>query len=231
MYEEFSNDPVILPQYRADWIFIYTCDMFTLNFISQEAEWVELYYDPMVIAAEDDAVILFGVSTSDGKLPTNTFFTKLVYLKKQGEFSVYAAPPSGKIMWQWETQKSISLPVFVFDDMPDAVRAELDLVIPHFPLQDGDSPQKDSLQYTLQSHREKEGYFSFIIHEESKYSLKNTGSTLEAFASLSDYRNYYPDVVTATVKLYDEKGQLLCEEKVLIKSLQRERCDQVLEAP
>lgn len=146
----------------------------------------------------------------------------LSYREKTGDITVLSAPyaPGTAI-----TDACPHLPVYVFDDYLKAVRAELELRVsnPAYPTNNlyGEYPNPVAFDntYRLEARREADGFFRFDIavpevsedaqyHRYALFYLASIcHSTVETDAS-----------VPATVRLYDENGELVAERSLIIRS-------------
>ena len=173
------------------------------------------YYDRLLLAKDTEGVIMYIWSTQ------NDYYENLVYRETTGDVAVFAAPYVDDFPDYWFTQKEISLPVILFDDIPEAARAELDVTL---------SGTLNSVTFTktyeLETERNKPGYFCFLLHADSSYRLGAEGLALSIFAAFT----YSPkslgldtlNTIPATVRLYDNNDKLIYEEALTIQSLQRE---------
>lgn len=174
-------------------------------------------YDHMVIASVDNAVILYMCDTS------NLMPDKLAYRQKQGNVTVFAAPYIPIIH---HNDHKFQIPIILFDDFPQAVRAQIELklwtiqdthTIPHTAL-----PQK----FLGEADREKSGYFCFYINSPDfswygpgKESEEPTLNTLCKLTGKSFYRVDPDTSIPVTVRLYDSDNQLIHEETVIIRDV------------
>lgn len=162
-------------------------------------------YDHLVLASTGDSVTLFGYDRWDPRLTT------LVYREKTGPITVAAAPGDTHF---WAEPKA-SIPVFVFDSHPDALRAELDITLS--ATYEGEYFEKT---YCLTAARESSGYFAFTLEAAN---IRNLGAEGRAIYILQNIcSNSMADTldvaIPATVRLYDSQGSLLLEENLTIRS-------------
>lgn len=170
------------------------------------------FYDETVVARTEEGVIITSmISHLDyGEL--------LFYLPMTGKIMVTAAPqvltPS-EIDFHEDT-----LTVFVVDDYPQAVRAELDLQL-FCRQQPEDEGQRPVFHLTAQ--REKEGYFRLDTPFESLDESSVERKALDLFSEYTrnvgwrEARWLMPeDACNATVRLYDGSGSLITEETLVL---------------
>lgn len=160
-------------------------------------------YEHLILAEDSDGIILYGFDRWD---PRNT---TLVYREKTGNITVTAAPGNT----DFPNMRTAALPIFVFDNCTNAVQAELTLNL--------NTVWNDEIfekTYHLTADRENDGYFSFLLSTQRIPSLGAEGYALHILQtlcsnSMADTRGYS---IPATVRLYDEWGNLLIEEKLSI---------------
>ena len=159
-------------------------------------------YEHMIVADDGDGVIFYEFSKRFGTLEN------LYYREKTGNLTVLAAP---------DMQSSISfddgsyiLPVFLFDNYPKAVKAELEVT-----LSETVNNVYFEQTYFLESQREDSGYFKFFLHSESDRGAE--GFALRALSGMSGYDdsfNLRPQIVT--VRLWNSRDELILEEDILL---------------
>lgn len=164
-------------------------------------------YRKMILADDGDGVIFYCYDHVDGEDPT------LIYRKKTGNITVLGAPyPTNARTRMIKSQ----YPIYVFDDYPDAVRAEMEVTL--YAEYFGESFEKT---YSLTANRVNEGYFQFILGTTNRRGLGIEGYAIQLFALLSGYEGkYYRDMsIPVTVRLYNESGKLLCEQSLEVTSV------------
>lgn len=194
-----------------------------------------LGYQHLLAADDGEGVILFGYS--DYHWDQGDLF----YREKKGPVTVLAAPNSGMLLLYADV---IDLPVFVFHDCTNAVRAELELEFgegveyAQVNWEQDDVVIETTYEKTLhlESDENHSGVFVFNIHAEpdgkleEQYGIElwqplaSEGYALEIFSDMTDspqsYCTYY---IPATVRLYDWNDNLIAEEQLNIRSLGGER--------
>lgn len=133
--------------------------------------------------------------------------SELVYRKKQGSLTLLAVP--GDTLYQYEVHAQI--PVFLFDDYADAVRAEVDLTL---------RTESFEKTYPLEASRESEGFFRFDLVARNAGSLGEEGNALRLLQEISSNSMAgNPDIAfPAAVRLYDASGNPVLEETTHIRS-------------
>ena len=133
--------------------------------------------------------------------------SELVYRKKQGSLTLLAVP--GDTLYQYEVHAQI--PVFLFDDYADVVRAEVDLTV-----------YTDSFEktYSLAADREEDGYFAFDLVARDVGLLGAEGEALRMLQEISSNSMAGNVNVSfpAAVRFYDASGNLILEETTHIRS-------------
>lgn len=160
-----------------------------------------------VIVAEDDtSVTLFGCGDAG----------HLLHRRKTGGLTIVVWPNQPDLM----PSEPFEMPVFLYDDFPEARRAELE-----FTLTWDESFMRD---YFVEAQREKSGYFRFdvycagteITYDASGASMDDKEvSLLSSLAIASDYnegssRAQFP----ITVRLYNNRDELITEQTITLQS-------------
>lgn len=145
------------------------------------------------------------------------------YREKTGDITVLASPGCG--MNSDFDNDFPYIPVYIFDDYPQAVRAELELDIsnPAYPTNHlyGQDPNPVVLDkhYSLEARREGDGFFRFDIvipKEDPEAQLHRYALDYLVFVC---HGSAAADAsIPATVRLYDEIGQLVAERSLTIRS-------------
>lgn len=194
-----------------------------------------LGYQHLVAADDGEGVILFGYR-NDHWDPGDLF-----YREKKGPITVLAAPNYDRPLHYADV---INLPVFVFHDYTNAVRAELELEFgegveyAQVNWQQEDVAISTTYEKTwhLESDENHSGVFVFNIHVEPDgkldeqygievwHPLASEGYAMEIFSNMTDSsQSYYTYYIPATVRLYDWNDKLIAEEHLNIRSLGGER--------
>ena len=177
-------------------------------------EYVEMpsYTQPVFVAEDETTVTLCGcypVFLDDN--------THLIHRKKTGDLTIVVWPRTVDTM----PYEAFEVPIFLFDDFPEAKRAELEFTLVW--------DETFSRDYLTEAQREQSGYFRFDIPcPASKITTDDFGgseidgrdaSLLYSLALASDYnggvsRAQFP----ITVRLYNNREELICEEIVIVQS-------------
>ena len=184
-------------------------------------------YDHLILAHSQ-----YGVTTY---VSSETWHPILCYTEKNGDVTVITAP-KGVFNWGshfWEVQ----LPVFVVDDVPDAVRAELEIDITGTYVHNLNGEQLQiplDHHYALEATREHDHFFRFSIglpslgqYDESGYDTNAVhgaeGYALDLLAeTFSNRDNRLPHSsasITAAVRLYGKSDNLLTEQTLTLREI------------
>ena len=152
-------------------------------------------YSRLILADDGDGVIIYTYNRFDPAA------TELLYVEKTGDLTIAAAPD--RTFYPKENHASI--PVIVFHEGTRAVRAELDIT-----LTADYAGQTHEKTYRLESLMTLERCFLFSIEAHSQSALGAEGQLLLQLQSSS------VSAIPATVRLYDQSGNLIREETIFI---------------
>lgn len=161
--------------------------------------------DRLLLATSEEGVTLFAY---DKKKPE--YYSHLIYREKQGDITVLAYGDGG-----YTSRGYAEVPIIVFDEYPDAVRAEMKIDL-HTPTY---IELKWSEQYSLSAEREHEGYFLFTLKIGNGITLSNVDWALDLLAELSSGHGHRDEAIPVTVWFYDEDGNMIFERSVVIRSI------------
>lgn len=167
-------------------------------------------YTRLLLAEEEEGVTLYCHDGLSGRV--TSMEGRLIHRKKTGRVTVLAAPTQGGFLW---TIEEYELPVILFDDFPEAVRAELDLCV-YADYKDEEFTRK----YLLSAKRENPGFFTFRIHCMGGVQVAGAqGYAMMALCELAMAdKSYLTTAFPAAVRLYDAAGALLHEETLVLRS-------------
>ena len=193
-------------------------------------------YDHLILAETADAVILFQSSSNPWDQG------RLTYREKTGPVTILTVPKMGYGLYD---QEVIDLPVFVFHDYHNAVRAELDLEFGegmsfytdvNWSYDDYSATTTYEKTWHLESDQPQDGFFRFDIHAEPEGELltddyyekwqpsTSEGQALEVFSHMmEDGDSYIYASIPAAVRFYGASGDLIAEEQLTIRSLTGQR--------
>ena len=147
--------------------------------------------------------------------------TDLVCRKKQGALTILAAGGSTP---RYSTYSDISLPIILFDEYPEAVRAEVEFTLYFGDYKDAGHTVPYEKHFNLDAARTNEGYFCFYIQCKAYTNTKYTSmlTTLAAISAgyhtSSDTNKYTP--IPVTVHLYDKNDQLIVDEIIYFRTIE-----------
>jgi len=161
----------------------------------------------IVLAETENGVILSQVYPQS----KHTFFAnQFFYVEKRGDITITPTPQD--LHWQIDDSEQC-LTMVVFDEYPQAVRAELDFFI--FWYAGIDRPNAYEETVHLESQRENEGYFRFDMpFTYDKYAVNPRAEAISQLSMVFYYpQDWTPpkDSYPATVRLYDAENNLIIE--------------------
>ena len=170
------------------------------------------FYDAAVVARTEEGVIITSM------ISRVRYGEMLFYLPMKGKILVTAAP---QILTPSEIDlHEETLTVFVVDDYPEAVRAELDLQLYIKQQPDGEA---ETPTFHLSAQREKEGYFRLDAPFESLDENSVERKALDLFSEYTRNVGWREALwlmpkgaCKATVRLYDNSGSLITEETMVL---------------
>lgn len=162
-------------------------------------------YRHLVLARDDSSVTVFAYSWQ------NDAVTDLLYIETEGDLTIAAAPDQ---IYYPNFQNS-TVPVILFDNVPEAVRAEVDLTLS--AEYRGTTRTKT---YQLSARREYGGCFLFTISVNSANAFNAEGHLLLTLQRVTgnSMADTLDTVIPAEVRLYDADDRLIREETLLIRS-------------
>ena len=183
------------------------------------------YYDHLVLAETEWGVITWVDDDLRG----------FNYLEKTGDLTIVAAP---KEPFDWGYRFwAKKLPVFLVDDYPEAIRAELELDIEGYYAHNFNGEllhEPLDHHFSLTADREEEGFFCFALELEYLDQFDENGNEINAVHGTNGYAldmlsvnstNFYNVVnprssadITAVVRLYDASGSLILERDMILRT-------------
>lgn len=183
---------------------------------TEELETAFPSYWNMLIADDGEGIIFFCYDYDHSKLDQS----ELIYRKKTGDITVLGAPFPNEGREKTTVAK---YPVFIFDNYPEAVYAELDITLR--VNYDGERFRKT---YQLHADRKNSGYFTFTLGSVNPEGLGAEGHALQVFALISGYggRSFPELTIPATVRLYAADKTMICERTLEISSVVKQAHDE-----
>jgi hypothetical protein len=176
------------------------------------------YYDCdiMIVAETKYGAILYCC-----KLNENDY---LFYREKKGPLTIMALPNGH---WSWLKDQPRQLDVILFDDYPEAVRAQVQIIVdwPHNFY--GFTPDGVYYTYDLTAQRENDGYFHFVHTIYGSDYIDNDNAAMGILTDITCHTAVYEAYTTnlqipAMVRLYDADNNLLVEETLTLRSIAAE---------
>lgn len=173
-------------------------------------------FEQMIVGETDHGICFFGsysttVHYSSSFQREETLFT-FSYREKTGDLTVLAAPTRSSPIFE---EIGYSLPVYIFDNYPQAMRAELELTVTgsNTRVVSGEKVTTNySKRFAAKAERTGEGFFRFLLEAKT---APNTYA-LQMLSELSGnvmYGGGEDTVVPGTVRLYDAEGNLILEQE------------------
>lgn len=179
--------------------------------------------DDLIVGETEEGVLFFTRKRlSAGSSYRHSY--EYYYAKKTGAITVLAAPA-----WSGFMLTGYSLPVYVFDDYPEAVRAEISVTVTGSETHniDGTTIENDfSETFESSALRETEGHFYFTFRSIDPYTsfYNDSHDALTRLACVCNpsvvlsQEQRENTIVTATVWLYDSQDNLIKEDILNITS-------------
>lgn len=162
----------------------------------------------VVLAQTEDAVTLAGINQkSDGSYWANHLF----YLQKSGDITISVAPVDLRVGY---SNKESSITLFVFDEYPQAVSAQIEFEL--FWEEDPSSIHRQ--EYSLYAEREDKRYFRFdLVFTYDKYKTDPQAEAIFQLSSVWCYPSGWTlpdDAYPAIVRLFDAFGNVVAEREL-----------------
>lgn len=177
-------------------------------------------YDRLLAAKNKEGVILCGYKEGRlGYFPEIGGEVGILHYRETGDNVTLITLRSNG--WFSERDTYVEVPLVLFDEVPKAVRAELDLYLDTSGVSNG-TPFEGAYEYHLESTRKQSGLFEFCIQTgDGENEIGPEAHALSSFCWLFDDFNSdtgYP----ASVQLYDRNDVLIYEEELLVQSVAAE---------
>lgn len=174
-------------------------------------------YDKLLVGETDHGICFFGRYYNsrpyDNPLAENLYHFS--YVRKTGDVTLCAPPNAWGTMWgSFEFKQE--LPVYVFTEHSQAVRAEVEVTVVGSTGKNGVG--KFTVPFQAEAERAKEGFFRFTFEADQKSSLKALYYlSIIGSGDRSDmHTNDRLEAITAVVRLYDADGTMILEKSVTI---------------
>ena len=176
-------------------------------------------YDKLLVGETAHGVCFFGryevvVGMKNGRNQTKNQY-HFAYCEKTDDITLCAPPNVWGTTWDaFEFKRS--LPVYVFTEHSQAVRAEVEVTVVGSTGKNGVG--KFTVPFQAEAERAKEGFFRFTFEADQKSSLKALYYlSIIGSGDRSDmHTNDRLEAITAVVRLYDADGTMILEKSVTI---------------
>ncbi len=170
-------------------------------------------YDKLLVGETDHGICFFGRHYSSRPYddPLAEKLYDFSYVEKTGDITLCAPPNVWGTLWDAFEFKE-ELPIYVFTEHSQAVRAEVEVTVSCCASLSGFG--KFTVPFKAEAERSKSGFFRFTFEADQKNSLKAlyylsiVGSGDRSGMKTGDEL----EKITAIVRLYDAAGQLIADE-------------------
>lgn len=178
-------------------------------------------YDTMIVAETERGCILYCCNLNEAE--------RLYYREKQGSMTIMALPNGS---WSWLKDEPRQLNVVLFDDYPEAVRADVKIQLDWSKNFYGFTPEGVHYTYDLTAKREEDGYFHFVHTIYGSDYIDNNNAAFKMLTDICcdtgvDEVYYWQLEIPATVRLYDQDNNLIIEQTLVLRSIGAEERDKI----
>lgn len=184
-------------------------------------------FDDILVAETNHGVSFYAVYESDELFEQYTYEI-FSYREKAGALTVLA-PPSMWMNWNWNDW-DMDLPIYLFDEYPDAVKAQMNLHVVGRYQVDNDNYDICDVDFSVSSDRFDEGIFRFLLEVPSWNNealaaaqliteISTTSESWPPANSRGYHKEPYADI---TLWLYNEAGELIVEEELTLRTVSGE---------
>lgn len=181
-------------------------------------------FTDLLVAETEHGVIFYGYW--DQKYPLENYEV-FSYREKTGKLT-FLAPPSLGFSWAFDSFER-TVPLYLFDDYPEAVRAEASVHAEGIH-QVNDTKTPFDIRFEVSADRFSDGVFRFLLELESGFPLRQAAAQL--LTEISTTAESWPYANTSgfhkqphadvTVRLYDEHDNLIVEEDLTLRTVSGE---------
>ena len=169
----------------------------------------------LLIAKSDTDLMLYRYAESEYRQFTekSNRSTDLVCRKKNGDLTILAA--GGRSPY-FSNNTEPYLPIVLFDEYPEAIRAEIEFTLSIDTYKDTEGIVRDESLFRLNSTRTNDGYFYFTISPSVKANEGYLQMLVKLASMTSNWGNvgYTPTPIPVTVHLYDKNNQLIVDQTI-----------------
>lgn len=190
--------------------------------IVDQTQWgIYSQFTDMLVAETEHGVMFYGYWDQDYPLDDYEVFS---YREKTGKLT-FLAPPSLGFSWAFDDFER-TVPLYLFDDYPEAVRAEASVHAKGIH-QVNDTKTPFDMRFEVSADRFADGVFRFLLELESGQPLKlaaaqmltQISTTAESWpysSTVAFHREPHADI---TIRLYDEHDDLILEEEIVLRTV------------
>ena len=193
--------------------------------IVDQTQW-GLYsqFTDMLVAETEHGVMFYGYWDQDSPLDDYEVFS---YREKTGKLT-FLAPPSLGFSWAFD-RFDRTVPIYLFDDYPEAVRAEASVHVKGTH-QVNDTKTPFDMRFAVSADRFSEGVFRFLLELESGQPLKlaaaqmltGISTTMESWPYANTIAFQREPRADVTIRLYDADDNLIVEEELVLRTVSGE---------
>ncbi len=193
--------------------------------IVDQTQW-GLYsqFTDMLVAETEYGVMFYGYW--DQKYPLENYEV-FSYREKTGKLT-FLAPPSLGFSWAFDSFER-TVPLYLFDDYPQAVRAEAS-VHAKGTYQVNDSKTPFDIRFEVSANRFSDGVFRFLLELEGGQPLKLAAAQMLTKISTTAESWHYTNTsgfhkephANITIRLYDRHDNLILEEDLTLRTVSGE---------
>ena len=190
--------------------------------IVDQTQW-GLYsqFTDMLVAETERGVMFYGYW--DQKYPLEDYDV-FSYREKTGKLT-FLAPPSLGFSWAFDSFGR-TVPLYLFDDYPEAVRAEASVHAKGAYQINGEHNPFD-MRFEISADRFSDGVFRFLLELEGGQPLKlaaaqmltEISTTAESWPYANTKGFYKEPHANITIRLYDAEDNLIVEEDLVLRTV------------
>ena len=191
--------------------------------IVDQTQW-GLYsqFTDMLVAETEHGVMFYGYWDQDYPLDDYEVFS---YREKTGKLT-FLAPPSLGFSWAFDGFGR-TVPLYLFADYPEAVRAEASVHVKGTCQVDNDTYDQFDMRFEVSADRFADGVFRFLLELESGQPLKlaaaqmltEISTTMESWPYANTIAFQREPRADVTIRLYDEHDDLILEEEIVLRTV------------
>lgn len=175
-------------------------------------------FDKLIVGETEYGICFFGRYFANSS-QTSIFDEKMYffnYLEKTGDLTIVPAPNIFGVFWEYPGE---TLPVYIFAEEPNAVRAEIEFTVTgqytHYePEVQYEASFKET--FTGEAVRTDSGVFRFIFISSSEEESRALAQFSSAVSGNSIIPGQTGSAIPVTVRLYNAQNDLISEKNLII---------------